>query len=105
MADERRGTFLLRPRFLLFCIYVMAYMTARAYGEVVYQTMDLRRGNQVVQEHMVGSNPAMPRWRRQAYRAVFSPLMVVEEEGRRIMSRGSGLLRDAREYGRDYLPD
>lgn len=105
MADDRRGSILLTPRFLLFCLYVMAYMTLRAYAEIVHQPYDARVGSAIVRQHLVGSSPDIPRWRRQVYRVVFSPLMVAEEEGRRLKDKGEGLVQDAGDYGRSYLPD
>ncbi|MCC8181031.1 MAG: hypothetical protein LIP23_09010 [Planctomycetes bacterium] len=106
MADERRHPMLLRPSFLLFCLYVMAYLTIRAYGEIIYQRVDMQvtRGG-IVHEFIVGTDYSLPRWRRQLYRAFFSPLMVVEEEGRRLVAGSQGLVEDARDYGRGFLPD
>lgn len=105
MADDRRGSLILSPRFLLFCLYVMAYLTLRGYGEIVHQEVEARRGGAYVNAHVVGSSSEVPHWRRQAYRVVFSPLMVAEEEGRRLVGKGRGLVRDAENYGRGFLPD
>lgn len=106
MADERKGTLLLRPRFLLFCLYVMCYVALRGYSEIILQQVPVQTdGGRMVQTYIVGSSSEVPRWRRQAYRVVFSPLMVAEEEGRRIMGKGRGLISDAEQYGRSFLPD
>lgn len=83
----------------------MCYLTLRAYSEIVYQPVDMRSGLRIVREHVVGSSLNAPRWRRQLYRVVFSPLMVAEEEGRRLKDKGEGLVQDAGDYGRNYLPD
>lgn len=80
----------------------MAYLTLRAYSEIVYQPIGVRLSGR---EHIVGSPPKVPRWRRQAYRVVFSPLMVAEEEGRRLKDKGEGLVEEAGDYGKSYLPD
>lgn len=100
MAGEGKGTLLLRPGFLLFCLYVMAYFTTRGYGEIIYSPMAVRGGGASTAEHVVGVNYDIPRWRRQMYRAVFSPLMVAEEEFRRLAAGGKGMIQD----GRDMLP-
>lgn len=105
MSDESRGSILFHPRFLLFCLYVMGYLTLRAYGEIVYRPADMQVGGRIVREHVVGSSLNVPRWRRQAYRVFFSPLMVAEEEGRRLKDKGQGLVEQAGDYGRNYLPD
>lgn len=105
MADDRRGSLLFSPRFLLLCLYVMCYLTVRAYGEIVYLGVDSRFGSRFVSNHIVEPSNHIPRWRRQVYRVVFSPLMVVEEEGRRLKDKGTGLVEEAGDYGRSYLPD
>ncbi len=105
MADEKRHSLIFSPRFLLLCLYIMCYVALRGYDEIIYQAVDLSAGREVVKEHIVGSSPLVPRWRRQAYRIVFSPLMVVEEEARRLADKGQGLVQNASEYGRSYLPD
>ncbi len=91
--DERRGSMLLRPRFLLFCLYIMLYIIVRSNSEIVYQSVTVD-GFPVRREHIVGADYSIPRWRRQLYRVFFSPLMVAEEEGRRLMARGEGLVRN-----------
>lgn len=96
---------MLRPGFLLFCLYVMCYLTVRAYGEISYQPVQLQSRNGPVPGYVVQASYSVPRWRRQLYRAIFSPLMVVEEEGRRLADGGRGLVRDAGNYGRDLLPE
>ncbi len=105
MADEKRGTVLLRPRFLLFCLYVMCYVALRGYAEIILQQAPMQMGDRMVQTYIVSSSSEVPRWRRQVYRVVFSPLMVAEEEGRRIVGKGRGLVSDAEQYGRSFLPD
>lgn len=103
MSDIIRAPFFLRPRFLLFCLYVMCYVALRGYGEILHQeAMVDNRGRR---EYVVGSNRAVPRWRRQMYRAFFSPLMVAEEEGRNLLSRGRGLVRDAGDYGEGFFSE
>ncbi len=103
MADEARGGwFLFRPRFLLFCLYVMCYVSLRGSGEIVHQAADVR-GAGFGREHIVGADRSLPRWRRQTYRIFFSPLMVAEEEGRRLLDRARGLVRDAGDYGSGLL--
>lgn len=111
--------FLFKPAFLLFCLYVMGYLTIRSYGEIAYQQLANNpsqsppqyqqspsgrgggggggRGGDNTRDAMITTNPTIPRWRRQLYRAIFSPLMVAEEEGRRFAStqRGQNLLREA----------
>gem|GEM_PF-1889029 len=105
MADGNRGSILFSPRFLLLCLYVMCYLTVRAYGEIVCLGVDQSFGSYVGGNHIVEPAGQIPRWRRQAYRAVFSPLMVVEEEARRLKDKGAGLVEEAGGYGRSYLPD
>lgn len=83
----------------------MGYLTLRSCSEIVHQAVDMRSGTRIVKEHVVGSSPGAPRWRRQLYRIAFSPLMVAEEEGRRLKDKGAGLAREAGDYGRSYLPD
>lgn len=89
MASENRGNMFMRPKFLLFCLYVMAYVTIRAAGDLVYQPARNPDGGV---QYIIGSNFGLPRWRRQIYRACFSPLMVVEEETRRLAADGRDLL-------------
>ncbi len=101
MAEERKGSTLLRPRFLLFCMYVMLYVTIRSTGEIGYQTASINGSG--TRQHIVGPTNLAPRWRRQVYRIFFSPLMVAEEEGRRLLARGEGLVRDAGRRGRDLF--
>lgn len=105
MADDRKGPLLLRPRFLLFCLYVMCYVALRGYSEIILQQAPVQTDGRIVQTYIVGSSSEVPRWRRQLYRVVFSPLMVAEEEGRCIVGKGRGLVSDAEQYGRSFLPD
>lgn len=104
MGEANKGSLLLRPRFLLFCLYFMGYLALRGNGEIVHQFVSAQRQEGAGREYIVGPNPEVPRWRRQTYRVFFSPMMVAEEEGRRLASRGRGLLRDAEEYGRGFMP-
>ena len=100
MADEtRREWFVFRPRFLMFCLYVMGYVALRGSGEIAYQAAEVRGPAGSGREHIVGADYSLPRWRRQTYRTLFSPLMVAEEEGRRLLDRARGLIRDAGDYG------
>jgi hypothetical protein len=92
MADENRGTPILKTNFLLFCLYVMFYITLRGNGEIVYQEAAFRSGGSIDRITIVGSEQTIPRWRRQAYRVFFSPLMVVEEEGRRLFAESRNLM-------------
>lgn len=100
MANESRGNLFMRPRFLLFCLFVMAYITVRSGGELVYQPARNPDGGT---HYIIGANIGIPRWRRQLYRALFSPFMVVEEEGRRLASDGLGLALAAGDYGHELL--
>lgn len=104
MADDRRQPMVYRPRFLLVCLYIMCYITLRGYGEIVSQVTDVRVDNVVSRRVIIGSDPTVPRWRRQVYRALFSPCMVIEEEGRRLATEGKGLVREAGDYGRGFMP-
>jgi hypothetical protein len=88
MADENRGIPVLKPNFLLFCLYVMFYLTLRGNGEIIHQAADVRAGAESRRIHIVGAEQNIPRWRRQAYRIFFSPLMVAEEEGRVLLAEG-----------------
>jgi hypothetical protein len=83
----------------------MSYLTVRAYGEIVHQVAEVRGVNAVTREYIVGSDPSVPRWRRQVYRIVFSPLMVAEEESRRIAANAKGYVRDIGEFGQGLLSD
>ncbi len=104
MADDRHGgSLILRPRFLLFCLYCMGYVALRGSDEIMHQIAELRTPEGVAEQHIIGPNPVSPRWRRQACRVAFSPLMVVEEEARRVFSDGRGWMRSAGDYGRDLL--
>ncbi|MDR3210359.1 MAG: hypothetical protein LBU79_00385 [Planctomycetota bacterium] len=100
-----RGSLLGNARFLLFCLYVMAYLTLRAYGEVIYRTRSFRLDNQLSREFVVAASPLSPRWRRQLVRAFFSPLMVVEEEGRSLVEQGRGAVSETESLVRDYSSD
>ena len=91
MADENRGTPILKTNFLLFCLYVMFYITLRGNGEIVHREAEFRSGASVGRMTIVGAEHAVPRWRRQAYRVFFSPLMVAEEEGRRLFAESRAL--------------
>ena len=119
-ADHKKGFFLFRPKFLLFCLYVAAYVMLRMHGEIVYQQVAVPGQNGGVQVfRMVSADPHIPYWRQQAWRGVFSLAMVVEEEGqpviiqvRRLINRaqqdrnGNGSLVDrAVEAGRNLLPN
>ncbi|MDR1612055.1 MAG: hypothetical protein LBT97_04640 [Planctomycetota bacterium] len=99
------GLFLFRPGFLLLCLYAMVYVMLRTNGEIVSRNPSAYQGGTAYTEYVVCPDPALPRYRRQFYRAVFSPFMVAEEEGRWLGSRGRGLIERVGEYGRRLLPD
>ncbi len=89
----RKGFFLFRPKFLLLCLYVLAYILLRMKEEVVFQQISVPGRNGGVDVFfMARANPGIPFWRQQAWRAVFSAAMVVEEEGQPVISRVEGLL-------------
>ncbi len=81
----------------------MGYIALRGSGEIIHQSAELRGAFGAGREHIVGADRSLPRWRRQVYRIFFSPLMVAEEEGRRLVDRGRGMLQDAGEYGSGLL--
>ncbi len=119
MAAEHKAFFLFRPRFLLFCLYVAAYVLLRVHGEIVFQQISVPSGNGGVQVfRMASAAPDIPYWRQQVWRALFSAAMVVEEEGqpaitwvRRLVGvaqerTGEGSLIDrAIDAGRSLLPN
>ena len=105
MANDARGSVLFNPRFLLFCLYVMCSLTVRAYGEIVVLGANPMFGKQTPGARIVEPASQIPRWRRQGYRVVFSPLMVAEEEIYRLKAKGAGLVEEAGDYGRNILPD
>ena len=88
MADSRGGhrSLLFNPKFLMFCLYVTAYIALRLYGEIVLQQVRAPLANGGIGEfRMVSASPALPHWRQQVWRAVFSAAMVVEEEGEPVL--------------------
>ncbi len=120
MAGEHSKIFFLfRPKFLLFCLYVAAYILLRTHGEIVFQQVSIPGGNGGVQVfRMASASPDIPYWRQQVWRAVFSAAMVVEEEGQPLIIRvrrlvdtaqersGEGSLIDrAVDAGRSLLPN
>ncbi len=96
MAEPRKPFFMFRPKFLLLCLYVIAYILLRSSEDIVVHSIALPspRGPEIFR--MVGPHPDLPHWRQQLWRACFSPAMVVEEEGRKLMDRGRDLYSDAR---------
>ena len=86
----------------LFCLYVAGYIALRHYGEVTHQR--LGGSNNAPDQHIVGVRTDFPRWKRQAYRAAFSPLMVAEEELRLLADRGLSVVDAVERFGRGYLP-
>ncbi|MDR1518737.1 MAG: hypothetical protein LBU23_01145 [Planctomycetota bacterium] len=92
MADENRGSPVLKTNFLIFCLYLMLYITLRGNGEIIRREADVRVEGGVRRVHLVGAEQEIPRWRRQAYRIVFSPLMVAEEEGRALLTEGGNVV-------------
>ncbi|MDR1535475.1 MAG: hypothetical protein LBU64_10325 [Planctomycetota bacterium] len=92
MPAENGNSPALKINFLLFCLYVMFYLTLRGNGEIIHQEVDLRTGGGIARIHIVGAGQEIPRWRRQAYRIFFSPLMVAEEEGRHFLAEGRELM-------------
>lgn len=105
MAEGRKPFLFFRPRFILFCLYVVGYVALRHYGEIIQQAVDKRVDGVVTKEYIVASALTVPRWRRQLYRASFSPLMVVEEEVMRVYTGGGNIIREFVEAARGYLPD
>lgn len=98
MANEkRRLPFFLRPLFLLFVLYVIVYVGLRHREEMVVQAISLpsMRGGAY---NAVTPNPRLPFWRQQIWRACFSFLMVIEEEGRKAAAMGQGLVGNATGY-------
>lgn len=92
MANEkRRLPFFMRPMFLLFILYVIVYVGLRHREEMVVQPISLpaMRG---AAYNAVTPNPTLPFWRQQIWRACFSFLMVIEEEGRKIVDMGQGVV-------------
>ena len=73
-----------RKAIWLFLLYAAIYAALRLNGDIVYQKADLRAGSVVGRRHIVGVVPYLPHWRRQVHRALFSPLMVAEEEAWRL---------------------
>ena len=90
MAEEKKKSALHRPKFLLFLLYVGGFVFLRFYGHIVFQSAEVRGTPGLAREYVVGTNPMLPRWQRQVYRAIFSPLMILEEEGRRVADQGMG---------------
>lgn len=121
MADttHRRGFFLFRPKFLLFCLYVAAYVMLRMHDEIILRQIAVPgrtvRGDVF---EMAMPHPGLPRWRQQLWRALFSAAMVVEEEGQPVIVRvraymgrpqeregEESLVDRAIEAGRSLLPN
>lgn len=92
MANEKKPPFIIRPRFLLFVLYLIVYVGLRYRDEMIVQTVGSQEGGTY---QMVMPNMQHPRWRRQLWRAVFSLPMVVEEEGRRAAMMGDGFFGGA----------
>ncbi len=120
MAEQhRKGFFLFRPKFLLLCLYVLAYILLRMKDEIVYQEISVPARNGGAQVfRMASAAPAIPFWRQQVWRAIFSAAMVAEEEGQpvirrveRLLNRSGGaegetsLIDRAIEAGRNLLPN
>lgn len=76
MAAEHHKPFILfRPNFILLCLYVGAYAWLRSADQIVERGAGPLWG--------IAAAPDLPHWRRQAWRALFSLPMVLEEEARR----------------------
>lgn len=103
MADDRKPPVHRRPKFLLVCIYLMGYAVIRLTGDVVSQTARIQVEQQSGLEYVVGPDPTIPRWRRQIYRGLFSPCMVVEEEAHKLATGDSGWIRDIGDFFRDLV--
>lgn len=97
MADSPRGSILLRPKFLLLCIYIIGFWALRSSDEIVSQTGIVNAGGTPTNMYVVGASPGIPRWRRQVYRVAFSPLMVAEEEVHTLIDKGLGATRQIRQ--------
>ena len=108
MAGERKPMFLFRPRFLLFYLYVICYAVVRSYGEIGYRVSEYPSGGVKVREHIVAVSGSLPRWQRQTYRVIFTPLMVAEEEGRNLTAQAAeysgSLLEDVLRSIKDLIP-
>jgi hypothetical protein len=89
----------------VFLLYAMVYVILRSKGDVVHQRVPAQRDGQNYTEIVVGPDYNLPRWQRQLYRAVFTPLMVAEEEGRWLGTQGRDILKKAGEIGRQFLLD
>ena len=105
VANTTRGSVLFNPRFLLLCLYVMSYLAVRGYGEIVVLGANPLFGRQTAGTQIVEPASQIPRWRRQGYRVVFSPLIVAEEEILRLKAKGANLVEEAGDYGRNFLPN
>ncbi|MCC8190608.1 MAG: hypothetical protein LIP77_08245 [Planctomycetes bacterium] len=102
MADPKKRRSPARTFVVFLVVYAAGYGGLRASGEIVSQTARVQVESAAAVEYLVGSDPLLPRWRRQAYRTLFSPLMVVEEEVHR--SGGvAGLVRNTGDFFRDIF--
>ena len=87
-----------RPGCFLFFLYALGYVALRLYGEIAHQAVQVmpqgrmaESASPLPQQHIVGAPIHLPHWRRQLYRAGYSPLMVVEEEAWQALDRAGGL--------------
>lgn len=100
MAAEahKKGFFMFRPKFLLLCLYVAAYIMLRMHNEIVFQQEYVSGRNGGVEVfRMARADPGIPYWRQQLWRALFSAGMVFEEEGQPVITRVKSLLGTAEE--------
>lgn len=109
--EQSKPFFLFRPRFVLLCLYVAAYICLRNYEEIAVQSVFLPTGNGAAVYRVVSPHPDLPYYRQQLWRAFFSLPMVVEEEGRKLSKQGrelykgaEGTVREGRRIIEDYMP-
>ena len=88
-----------RRHFLLsLIVYAGLYGWLRAEGSIEYMRVPVFSEGDSATQEVVAPPWKLSRWKRQAYRVVFSPLMVAEEEGRTLMRLFMERAPDA--YGR-----
>lgn len=93
MSDKKKPPLLLRPRFVLFWLYVFLYALLRMAGIIEareYQGSD----SWFLKPAAVAPNPDKLRWQRQTLRALFSLPMVLEEEARLAAAKGQSAVTE-----------
>lgn len=91
MSERRKPPLLLRPRFVLFVLYIALYVLLRMSGIVEARVLKESAGIPYFQPAVVAPNQGKPRWQRQTLRAAFSLPMVLEEEARLAVERAQSL--------------